>query len=62
VIMDLGPYSNDQVNRVLADWAPVNGYVDVWADRDDALYSCYGSVLDNQTSDPTTVLPQERRE
>lgn len=56
--MDLGPYGNDQVNRVLADWAPVSGYVDVWADREDALYTCYGSVLDNLTSDPTTVLPR----
>jgi hypothetical protein len=54
--IDLGPYGNDQVNRVLADWAPIRGFVDVWADRDDALYTCYGSVLDNHTSDPTTVL------
>ena len=37
---------------------PVNGYVDVWADSDDALYYCYGSMLDNLTSDPTTILPQ----
>jgi hypothetical protein len=56
--MDLGPYSNDQINRIFEDWAPVNGYVDVWADRDDALYYCYGSMLDNLTSDPTTILPQ----
>jgi len=56
--MDLGPYSNNQINRVFEDYAPVNGYVDVWADRDDALYYCYGSMLDNLTSDPTTILPQ----
>ncbi len=56
--MDLGPWSNDQINRVFEDYAPVNGYVDVWADRDDALYTCYGSMLDNVTSDPTTILPQ----
>jgi hypothetical protein len=56
--MDLAPYSNDQINRVLSDWAPVSGYIDVWAEDDDALYACYGSVLDNRTSDPTTVLPQ----
>jgi len=43
---------------VLSDWAPVKRYVDVWAGSDDALDSCYGSVLDNLTSDPTTVLPQ----
>jgi hypothetical protein len=56
--MDLGPYSNNQINRVFQDYAPVNGYVDVWADSDEALYYCYGSMLDNLTSDPTTILPQ----
>lgn len=56
--MDLGPYSDNQVNRVFRDWSPVDGYVDVWADRGDALYTCYGSLLDNMTSDPTTILPQ----
>ena len=45
-------------NRVFEDYAPVNGYVDVWADSDDALYYCYGSMLDSETSDPTTILPQ----
>jgi len=56
--MGLGPYANDQLNRIFEDYAPVNGYVDVWADRDDAIYYCYGSMLDNLTSDPTTILPQ----
>lgn len=56
--MDLGPYSNDQINRVLDDWKPVNGSVDVWGDSDDALFYCYGSMLDNITSDATTILPQ----
>jgi len=56
--MDLGPLSNNQINGVFRDYQPVNGYVDVWADRDDALYYCYGSMLDNLTSDPTTILPQ----
>gem|GEM_PF-4392098 len=56
--VEIGPYGNEQVNRVLADWAPIRGFVDVWSDRDDALYTCYGSVLDNHTSDPTTVLPR----
>jgi hypothetical protein len=56
--MHLGPYSNNQINRVFEDYAPVNGYVDVWADSDDGFYYCYGSMLDNLTSDPTTVLPQ----
>jgi len=34
---------------------------DAAVDSDDttgALFYCYGSVLDSQTSDPTTILPQ----
>jgi hypothetical protein len=56
--MELGPYGNDQVNRVLGDFSPVDGSVDVWASSDEAFFSCYGSMLDNVTSDPTTILPQ----
>jgi hypothetical protein len=56
--MGLAPYSNNQINRIFEDYAPVNGYADVWADSDEALYYCYGSMLDNLTSDPTTILPQ----
>jgi hypothetical protein len=56
--MSLGPYSNNQINRIFRSYAPVNGYVDVSADSDDAIYYCYGSMLDNLTSDPTTILPQ----
>ncbi len=56
--MDLGPYSNDQINRIFRSWAPVNGYVDVAGDAAGALFYCYGSMLDNLTSDPTTILPQ----
>jgi len=56
--MDLGPYSDDQINQVFGGYGPVSGYVDVWADDLDALYTCYSSVLDNETSDPTTILPQ----
>ena len=53
-----GPLSNDQVTGLpepLADLGRLRGRVDNHARRD--LY-CYGSVLDNLTSDPTTVLPQ----
>jgi hypothetical protein len=56
--MDLAPFSNQQINRVFGGWTPVNGYADVWADSNDAVYYCYGSVLDNRTSDPATILPQ----
>jgi hypothetical protein len=56
--MMLPPYSNRQINGIFQDYAPVNGYVDVRTYTPDALIYCYGSVLDNLTSDPTTVLPQ----
>ncbi len=56
--MNLGPWSNNQLNRVFEEYAPVNGYVDVWGDNEDAIFTCYGSMLDNETSDPTTILPQ----
>ncbi len=50
--MDLAPYSNNQINRVFRDYQPINGYIDVWAESDEAVYYCYGSLLDNFTSDP----------
>jgi len=56
--LDLGPWSNGQITRIFRDHAPLNGYVDVFSNTDGAAYYCYGSVLDNETSDPTTVLPQ----
>jgi len=56
--MDLGPWSNNQFNRLFQDYAPTNGYVDVTASKAGAAYYCYGSVLDNGSNDPTTILPQ----
>ena len=56
--MDLAPRANNQINRIFRNYAPVNGYVDVWTDTPGATFYCYGSVLDNLTSDPTTILPQ----
>ncbi len=56
--VDLAAYSNDQVNRIFSDSSPVNGYVDVWSDTAGAAFTCYGSVVDNVTGDPTTILPQ----
>jgi hypothetical protein len=56
--MRLDPWSNEQLNRIFSDFSPVNGYVDVWSETEGALFYCYGSVLDNVTSDPTTILPQ----
>ena len=56
--MDLPPWSNKQLNRIFQAYAPVNGYVDVSTTTEGGAFYCYGSVLDNLTSDPTTVLPQ----
>ncbi len=57
-MMVLGPFANDQINRIFVDHQPVNGCVDVWALNPDSRFYCYGSVLDNITSDPTTIPPQ----
>ncbi len=56
--MVLPPLSNRQINGIFQGYAPVNGYVEVRTYTPDASIYCYGSVLDNVTSDPTTVLPQ----
>jgi len=56
--MRLDPWSNDQINRIFSDFAPINGWVDVSSPLPDATFYCYGSVLDNVTNDPTTILPQ----
>jgi hypothetical protein len=49
---------NDQVNRIFDGHNPMNGYVDVTPAQADKPVYCYGSVLDNLTSDPTTIPPQ----
>jgi hypothetical protein len=54
----LDPLGNEQLNRIFDGHNPVDGYVDVWTATPDRTFYCYGSVLDNITSDPTTILPQ----
>jgi predicted GH43/DUF377 family glycosyl hydrolase len=56
--MSLQPWSNDQMNRIFREHAPITGAVDVWVPTDGRAFYCYGSVLDNVTNDPTTILPQ----
>jgi hypothetical protein len=59
VPMVLQPWSNDQFNRIFEGHEPFTGAVDVWTEVDDGrAFFCYGSVLDNVTNDPTTILPQ----
>ena len=56
---ELPAWGNVQLNRVFSGEAPVvGGYIDVWTETEDAAFIAYGSVLDNDSSDPTTVLPQ----
>ncbi|MEX1309671.1 MAG: PKD domain-containing protein [Candidatus Sulfomarinibacteraceae bacterium] len=55
----LGPWSNNQINQIFADYAPTNGYADVTSIKANAGFFCYGSVLDNNSNDPTTILPTE---
>jgi len=59
--MDLGPWSNNQINRIFRNYQPVNGYVDVSTPTDGGAFYCYGSVLDNLTSDPTPCCRRCRR-
>ena len=56
--MVLPPLGNDQINRIFRGHDPINGCVDVWTDDPEGRFYCYGSVLDNVTSDPTTIPPQ----
>ena len=51
------PWSNDQLNRIFDPYHPVTGCVDFWTDIGGTHIYCYGSVLDNVTSDPTTIPP-----
>ena len=53
--MTVQPFGSHQINRIFADHRPVNGYVQV--ERGWGTY-CFGSRIDNQTNDPTTILPQ----
>jgi hypothetical protein len=55
----LPPYGNIQINGIFEDAAPVEAAtVELFTDTFDGAFTAYGSVLDNPTSDPTTVLPQ----
>jgi uncharacterized repeat protein (TIGR01451 family) len=57
--MELAAWGNAQLNRVFSDVAPIEAaYVDVWTTTTGGMFGAYGSVLDQLTSDPTTVMPQ----
>ena len=55
----LPPWGNKQLNQVLGDFVPIDAaYAHVWTTTPGGAFTCYGSVLDNQTSDPTTILAE----
>ena len=56
---ELPPWGNVQLNRVFRAEKPVSGgYIDVWTETEDGAFTAYGSLLDNLTSDPTTLFMQ----
>jgi hypothetical protein len=56
---NLPPWGNIQINRVLKNHAPIAAaYAHVWTMTSGGAFVCYGSVADELTSDPTTVLPR----
>ena len=57
--MMLPHWGNEQINRAFADFRPVRGSVVVSSRLASAEFFCYGSVVDNATNDPTTILPQQ---
>jgi PKD repeat protein len=55
----LPPWGNTQINRVLADHAPIEAaYAEVWTSSTGGVFGCFASVLDESTSDPTTMMPR----
>jgi hypothetical protein len=56
---DLDPYGVTQVNRLLRFFLPIEGgYAEVWTDTSGGAFTSYGSVIDNESSDPTLVIPR----
>jgi len=52
------PRSNKQLNKIFNAYAPTDGYAVVRPITSGAAFYCYGSVLDNTLSDPTTITPE----
>ena len=54
--VELPAWGNTQINQVFGDFDPMDGgYIVVWTETEGGMFTCYGSVLDNVTSDPTTI-------
>jgi hypothetical protein len=56
---ELGAWENTQINHVFEGAEPLKGgYVELWTETHLGAFTAYGSVLDDATSDPITVMPQ----
>lgn len=56
---ELPAWGNAQLNRVFSGEAPTEAaYIDVWTETPQGAFIAWGSVVNNGTSDPVTVLPQ----
>ena len=58
LVLQLPPLGSAQVNRIFDKLGSVSGVVDVVPTEDSKPVYCFGSVIDNATSDPTIVLPR----
>jgi len=57
--IDLDPYGVTQINRVMRPYRPIaGGYAEVWTETIGGVFTTYGSILDEGTSDPTLVVPR----
>jgi hypothetical protein len=55
----LEPFGVTQINRVMRPFRPIEaGYAEVWTDTTGGVFTTYGSILDEGTSDPTLVIPR----
>jgi hypothetical protein len=63
-VIELPPFGAGQWNQPLRRLGfanVVNGYADVWTDTAGALFTVYGSMIDNAKNDPTFIAPVEVR-
>jgi hypothetical protein len=57
--VELPAWGTTQINRLFQREAPIEGaYVDLWTETPGATFLPWGSVLDNKTSAPATILPR----
>jgi hypothetical protein len=56
---NLPPFGVTQVNRIVRAFRPIEAaYAEVWTDTSGGLFTAYGAVIDEASSDPTLVVPR----